>query len=105
MRKRESAHKLWLRRRRRLRKFKPNDKYLREYEEAMILADMERVGGEFVGPSDLRRLEPGRYSIKLAGVMKRMAGFTGPLQRARGGGRFRQASYRIRDRATMKEAA
>lgn len=105
-RKRESPHKRWKRSRTRRKPFKPNDTYLREYEEAMILGDMVRVGGDSIGPSDLRRLEPGRYSVKLAQAMKRMAGANGPLEPSgHMNWPFKQKTYQLRNRMKSKEAA
>ncbi len=68
----DTKYRTWRRQRRPWAKIKPNDDAMHAYEEAMILADCRRLSGPICA-KDLRRLEPGRYSIKLSGVLKRMA--------------------------------
>lgn len=80
-RREDNGYRAWRRRRLPRPRFKPNDTFLREYEEAVILADCRRLHERAVAISSgaLRDQEPGRYSIKLALVLRRMARRGGPL--------------------------
>lgn len=78
-RRRQSAvreRQRWRRKRSAAPRYPPNYRYLQEYEEAVIIADIARHPAEWVSAKDLRMQAPGRYSVKLQPVMQRMASRT-----------------------------
>ncbi len=75
----DNAYRAWRRRRSPRRKFPPNEDAMHQYEEAIILRDCAKLQVP-ISAKALRRLEPGRYSLKLYVVLVRM-GSTGRLKR------------------------
>ncbi len=103
MRRRQSEHARWKRRRAPAPRFKPNDTYMRAYEERIILSDILIIGGSF-SAADLRKCAPGRYSVKLQPTLKRMARPGGCLMvvgGVRSHGRITPRYLLLRERAEL----
>ncbi len=72
MKRTDNGYRAWRRKRAPRPRFPPNDSYMREYEETIILADCRRLTG-VISAKALRQQEPGRYSVKLYVVLVRMS--------------------------------
>lgn len=105
MSKRESRRWPPRRRKRAIKRFKPNRTYLHEAEEAFILADIASFDGLPVSPADLERKFPGRYDpMYLPRVLKRMS-TARRLERTSGAGWFRRTYFYAVPRPREEEKA